>query len=385
MEKEEKLLIKYFFAMLLAFAMFYTVLTRSSFYDEDGLPSVAAKGGALRIAGENVAGDYALLKLAESGKTPAEFYDPSVQTAFIKDRLGAEGEFRSFSAPTMPFALVPLSELSYGEFYSMWLTWGLFLFSASLLCLFPFFQALLLSFAFPALFYAFSFGGGGLFYAAALIFILTSAERFPKTAGIVGGLTFVAPFYGVVSLAALFVEKRKKAAAVASVFGAVILFLAASRYGKDSFAVARTAAFAALNAMPCAFASFRSGAACAGMSVPAAWTIYAVVVLYCAAVGKAVFKSRTATKNVRNAFLCAAAALATPWFSAGEYGVLCAAAAFLICDLRERGSSGIFEKIILCGVFFAPYADPFFVASFRFPVIPLIGAGLAAVCRKRAF
>lgn len=385
MEKEEKLLLKYFFALLLAFAMFYTVLTRSSFYDEDGLPSVKAHVGTLRIAGENVAGDYALLKLSESGKTSAEFYDPSVQTAFLRDRLGTDGAFRSFSAPTMPLVLVPLSELPYGEFYSMWLTWGLFLFSAALLSLFPFFQALLLSFAFPALFYAFSFGGGGLFYGAALIFILKSAERFPKASGIIGGLIFVAPFYGAVVLCALFSEKRKKAAVIASVFGAFILFSAAFRYGAGAFADAWAAAVAALDALPCSFASFRAGAACAGMSVFAAWGAQLLIALYCAAVGKAVLKSPTATKNVRNAFVCAVAILITPFFSAGEYGVLCAAAAFLICDVRERGSSGIFEKLVLCAVFLAPYADPFFAASLRFPVVALTGLGVLAVCRKRSY
>ena len=90
-------------------------------------------------------------------------------------------------------------------------------------------------------------------------------------------------------------------------------------------------------------------------------------------------------ENVKNAFFCAAVALCFPMFEAAQYAVLCASSAFLICDVRERGSSGIFEKAVLLSVFLAPYADPFFAVSFGFSVIPVIAAGLAFVCRERSF
>lgn len=385
MGKEEKLLLKYFFAALLAFAMFYTVLTRSSFYDEDGLPVAGIQNDTLKISGENIAGSYALLRLFESGKSPEEVYNPEIQTDFVKNVTGANGVFRSFSAPTLPLVIVPFSELAYGEFYSMWLTWGLFFFSASLLLLFPFVQAVLLSFAFPALFYAFSFGGGGLFYVAALIFLLTKADKFPKTAGFIGGLSFVSPFYGSACVVALFLKKCKAAAFLALAFGGFIVAGAFSRYGAGGFLEAFEGGISALKENPCDFASVIGASACSGASPVLAlvFQIFAIVLTVVAAFG--IFKRKTAKENVKNAFFCAAVALCFPMFEAAQYAVLCASSAFLICDVRERGSSGIFEKAVLLSVFLAPYADPFFAVSFGFSVIPVIAAGLAFVCRERSF
>ena len=60
----------------------YTLLLRSAMYNEDGF--VRTDNTALRIVGEDAAGDYALFRLLESA--PEKAYDFAAQTAYIHEK-----------------------------------------------------------------------------------------------------------------------------------------------------------------------------------------------------------------------------------------------------------------------------------------------------------
>lgn len=385
MQKEEKLFVKYLVAILFALMMFCTVLMRASFYRDDGLPREGEGASSRRVVGENLAGSFALLKAAEDDREfIAAAYDPDIQSAYLSERFGIQGDFYAFSAPTLPFLAVPAAELTYSDFFDLWLAWGFFLFSASLLCLFPLFQTILLAFAFPALFYAFSFGGGGLFYAAALIFIFSKAQKFPKMAGFFGGLTVVSPLYFAAVLAVLFIRKQLKAGIIAAAFGGFIVIMTLNRYGIASFQEAGKAAWMALNDFPCSFVSLYAAVKCSGLSAFPAAMMQAAAVVWAAAVGMELYRNPKASQNVRNAYLCSALFLCLIFATEGEYGVLCASAGFLMCDIKNRGWSGGFEKLSLAVLFCAPFLEPVTAYYFGFRFVPLLPVALISICQKRA-
>lgn len=97
-------------------------------------------------------------------------------------------------------------------------------------------------------------------------FLLTKADKFPKTAGFIGGLSFVSPFYGSACVVALFLKKCKAAAFLALAFGAFIVAGAFSRYGASGFLEAFEGGIAALKENPCGFASVIGASACSGAS-----------------------------------------------------------------------------------------------------------------------
>lgn len=376
---EKKILFR-LLLFLFAALMLYTVLVRTASYGMNSLPRVP--GLSFRIVGENLGGDYALLHLLERGKAAAA-YDTAEQTRLMAETAGTKGRFFSFSAPSLPLMLVPMMPLSYEDVFSTWLMWGIFLFSAALYTLFPLRRTLFLLFAMPAVLFAVSDGGWGLYLAALFIFALRFGRTHPVFAGLSAGLTAASPAAFAVLAAALFGKKRFKAALIAVCFGAFILAGAGLRYGFSSYAEAFSAGVGALKSVPCAFISAAAAFLCAGFSFPAAAAAQAVVSAAALCFGVRLFRRPLCPPSVLNAYVCAGTTVLVPAWGLGNFGLMYAAVAFLLFDSERRGF--LREDRFWIGLaFVTPFLETFTLASIGAPLCLIVSCGLLRVCWNRS-
>jgi hypothetical protein len=110
-----------------------------------------------------------------------------------------------------------------------------------------------------------------------------------------------------------------------------------------------------------------------GGSVPLAYAVQGAVTL--ASMGAVLWLTRAARPNVRNAAICAAAMLSTPYVLDYDLVVLCSGAAFLVAEGLERGFLP-WEKSLLALVWMAPLVART-LAELTF--VPLGQASIAAL------
>lgn len=377
----EKRIVQIIALLVVGVMTVYTLLLRSAMYNEDGF--VRTDNAALRIVGEDAAGDYALFRLLESA--PEKAYDFAAQTAYIHEKTQTTGKFAAFASPVKAFIAVPFLPLPYTGYFDTVFFWGFFLFGVALYALFPLRLAVPLLAAFPAAFLNFAFGGFGLYAAACAVLSLTLADECPKRAGFFGGLLAAEPLTFVLLLFALAVEKQKKAFAVAALFGGFLLVAAGMRYGFGAYAAAFSAAFQALQAVPCRFLSLAGVVLCSGASPFAAWIFQAAVCVWVALTGyRLFFKSPLASRAVKNAFVCAAAVLISPFATAGDGALLSAAVAFLLFDSERRGYLKADLPLFVLA-FGAIFFDGMLAAAVGMSAQTAIAVLLPLACRRRAY
>ncbi len=376
----EKKILSGLLLFLFAALMLYTVVIRTASYGMNSLPRIPSV--SFRIVGENLGGDYALLHLLES-RGPEAAYDTAEQTRLMTDTAGTKARFASFAAPSLPLVLVPLMPLSYEDVFSTWLMWGIFLFSAALYTLFPLRRTLFLLFAMPAVLFAVSDGGWGLYLAALFIFALRFGRTHPVFAGLSAGLTAASPAAFAVLSAALLGKKRLKAALIALCFGGFILAGAGLRYGFSSYAEAFSAGAGALKSAPCTFVSAASAFLCAGFpfwTAAAAQTLLSAAVLY---FGIRLFRRPLCPPSVLNAYVCAGTTAFVPAWGLGNFGLMYAAVAFLLFDAERRGFRHE-DRFWIALAFVTPFLEAFAVTCTGVPLCLIVSCGLLRVCWKRS-
>ncbi|MGN0905199.1 MAG: hypothetical protein ACI4PW_08595 [Alphaproteobacteria bacterium] len=376
----EKKILSRLLLFLFAALMLYTVVIRTASYGMNSLPRVP--GVSFRIVGENLGGDYALLHLLEN-RGAETAYDTAEQTRHMADTAGTKGRFFSFAAPSLPLMLVPLMPLSYEDVFSTWLMWGIFLFSAALYTLFPLRRTLFLLFAMPAVLFAVSDGGWGLYLAALFIFALRFGRTHPVFAGLTAGLTAASPVAFTVLTVAQFGKKRFKAALIALCFGGFILVGAGLRYGFSSYAEAFWAATNALQSIPCVFASAAAAFLCAGFSLPVAAAAQIAVSAAALYFGIRLFRRPLCPPSVLNAYVCAGTTVFVPVWGLGNFGLMYAAVAFLLFDSERRGflREDLFWIVL---AFVTPFLETFAFAYTGVPLCLAVSCGLLRVCWKRS-
>lgn len=378
----EKRVVQYLVLVIFAALTGYTFLLRASLYNEEGLPQEQSPAFA-RVISENLAGDYALFRMLERGDEPQKAYDSAEQSAFVAKAVHAGGDFSSFAAPTKSLIFVPWISMPYGMFAETWIFWGLFFFGVALYSLFPLRQALLLMFALPAAYLSFSSGSWGLLMGAAVILSLSLAEGRPKLSGFFAGLTMAEPLLFAVTLALLTFRRQKKAAAVAAVFGLVILAFSLSRYGGASFAAALAAAGTQMTALPCGFMSVFSMGLCDGLPVWAATVLQAAVIAGIVFYGIRLFRRPLCPPEIQNAYVIAGAVLILPFTQIGDYALLSAAFAFLLKDAENRRflRGDIFW---FCVMFASVFIDAYFMPAAGFSVQLLLAAVILYLSFRRS-
>lgn len=379
----EKKFFQYLILAVFAALTGYTFLLRASIYNEEGLPKEHAPAFA-RVISENLAGDYALFRMLERGDSPQTAYDPAQQSVFVAKTVHAGGEFASFAAPTKSLIFVPWISMPYGMFAETWIFWGIFFFGVALYSLFPLGQALLLMFALPAAYLSFSSGSWGLLTGSAVILSLVQAENRPKLAGFFAGLTMAEPLVFALILAMLVIRRQKKAAAVAAVFGMVILIFTLSRYSGASFGAALTAAREQMAAEPCGFMSVFSMSLCDGLPVWAAAVFQTVVTAGIIFYGIRLLRRPLCPPEVQNAYLAAAAVLIMPFSQLGDYALLSAAFAFLLKDSENRQflRGDVFWFIV---IFVSVFIDAYFMPATGFSLQLLLAAVILYLSFRRSF
>ena len=350
---------KRFFQLVLLFLIgamtVYTLLLRSAMYNEDGLPRL--ESSALRVIGEDAAGDFAAFRLLES--SPADAYDSAVQTAYLRNKMQSRGTFAAFASPVKAFIAVPFLPLPYTGYFDTVFFWGFFLFGVALYALFPLRISVLLLAALPAAFLNFAFGGFGLYVAACAVLSLMLAENCPKRAGFFGGLLAAEPLMFALVLFAFAFRKQKKAL--------------------------MTAAFQALKATPCRFVSPAGILLCGGASPFVAILFQTACMLYVFSIGyKLFFKYRFKSEAVQNAFLCAASVLLTPVAAAGDGALLSAAVAFLLYDSERRGYLKADLPLFVLA-FGAIFFDGVWAAKIGVSMQTVIAVLLPLACQRRAY
>lgn len=331
----EKKIWHYLFLIVIALATGYTFLLRSACYDESGKPKTTEF--SMRIVGENLAGDYALFRLLEEGKTPREAYQRENISAFVADRMKVDNRFVSFANPVKAFLSVPFLPLPYTAFFDTFLLWGMFAFGAALYAMFPLRQSLLLIFALPVVFLNFILGGWGVYMTAFALLALALADEYPKRAGVFCALCLMEPVVFAGILAAYVLRKQKTAAVSAVCFAAVLTVCATARYGADAFAAAFGSAVRALRERPCSFSSVAGILMCD--HTPAGWAV-AVQTAIAAGALYATYRLLVSDKcapAVQDACLCGALCFVSPFFILSDYALFYAGIAFLIKDSLRRG------------------------------------------------
>ncbi len=377
----EKRVIQILVLLFVGVITVYTLLLRSAMYNEDGL--VRTDSAALRIVGEDAAGDYALFRLLESA--PETAYDFAAQTAYVHEKTQANGRFAAFASPVKALIAVPFLPLPYAGYFDTVFFWGFFLFGIALYALFPLRLAVPMLAALPAAFLNFAFGGFGLYVAACAVLSLMLADEYPKRAGFFGGLLAAEPLMFALVLFAFACRKQKKALTAALLFGGFLLIAAGKRYGFNVYAASVVAAFQALKAAPCRFVSL-AGVLLCGKASPfvaevfqfavAVWTISTGYVLF--------FKRPPVSRAVQNAFLCAACVLLTPVAAMGDGALLSAAVAFLLFDSERRGY--LKEDLPLFVLAFgAIFFDGVLAAQIGMSAQTAIAVLLPLACRRRAY
>lgn len=378
----ERKIAEYVFLICFAFLTGYALLVRSSFYEEDGVPRMQKE--QLRIVGENLAGDYGAARLLEQRLPPAEAYKSEKISFFLSKTSNTEKPFYSFICPVKVFLFVPFLQLPYTGFFEVWQFWGLFWLGAALYTFLPLKKALLMMFALPAYFVAFSTGGWGAFAAAAVIFALTLSDDYPKTAGFAGALCLAEPICFIFVLGSFVVRRQKKSALICSAIGAALLLLTAGRYGLSSLKEAFLSAWNALKVSPCALSSLTSALSCSGMPLALALVLHgaviAGVVFYCVRL----FRKTACPQAVQDAFLCAGACLASPFTVLGDYGLLYAGIAFYYRDCSIRGMlKGDFPFLLIA--FSSIYADAFFSVAAGASLHLVLALALTGMAYRRSY
>lgn len=378
----EKKVFQYLVLIVFAALTGYTFLLRATLYNEEGLPKEQVPVFA-RVISENLAGDYALFRMLERGDSPQKAYDSGEQSAFVAKAVHAGGDFASFAAPTKSFIFVPWISMPYGMFAETWIFWGVFFFGVALYSLFPLGQALLLMFALPAAYMSFSSGSWGLLMGAAVILSLVLAENRPKLSGFFTGLTMAEPLIFTIVFGLLIVRRQKKAAAVAGVFGLVILAASVWRYGGNAFAAALNAAWAQTAALPCGFLSVFSMSLCDGLPVWGAAFLQAAMVAGIIFYGARLFRRPLCPPEIQNAYAVAGAVLIMPFTQVGDYALLYAAFAFLLKDAENRGflRGDIFWFVIL---FMSVFIDAYFLPAAGFSVQLFLAAVILYLSFRRS-
>lgn len=377
----EKRIVQILVLLIVGVMTVYTLLLRSAMYNEDGF--VRTDNAALRIVGEDAAGDYALFRLLESA--PEKAYDFKAQTAYVHEKTQAAGQFAAFASPVKAFVAVPFLPLPYTGYFDTVFFWGFFLFGVALYALFPLRVAVPLLAAFPAAFVNFAFGGFGLYAAACAVLSLTLSDEYPKRAGFFGGLLAAEPLMFALVLFAFAVEKRKKAFAAAALFGGFLLIAAGMRYGFGVYAASVSAAFAALRTTPCRFVSLAGALLCNGAGAFAAWTFQVLTAVWVVLTGwRLFFKSPLAPLAVKNAFLCAAGVLLNPVATAGDGALLSAAVAFLLFDSERRGYLKADLPLFVLA-FGAIFFDGMLAAAVGMSAQTAVAVLLPLACGRRAY
>lgn len=353
----EKKIGEYVFLAFFAFLTGYALLLGSSFYEEDGMPCIQKE--SLRIVGENLAGDYGAGRLLEQKIPPADAYNSEKISEFLENTLNTDKPFYSFISPVKTFLIVPFLQLPYIGFFEKWQFWGLFLFGAALYTFLPLKKTLLMMFACPAYFLAFSTGGWGVFAAAAVIFALTLSDDYPKTAGAVGALCLAEPVCFICVLGSFVVRRQKKAAAVCLFSGILLFLMAWMRYGGRAYSTAFATVWDLFKAYPASFSSFSSSLMVGGFPLWPALLSHCAMMAAVIYWGVRLFRKSSCPQAVQDAYLCAAICLFSPFTVPGDYGILYAGTAFFFRDCYVRGMSKQ-DFLFLLAAFSSPYLENVF-------------------------
>ena len=367
--------------ILLAVFAFFIFIGKFALYGVEGTPkpSVDKKVHQVRIVGENLSADYAVLQLS-TRKEPA--YDVQNQQSFIKSDMQANVSFSSSFSPVAVFLLRPFQQLPYLNFVQQWLLTGVFFYSLALYLFLPLKKVLFFLFASPALTLSAVSGGWGLYLAFAVVFVLyIKPERFAVTAFFYGLTVCSFPTFLVLG-ALLAWRKQYKSLVCGGVFAVFLAIMAISNVSFPVFKEAVKAAFLMPTQNPCAYASFYTMFLCNGASVYVAGAVWGAVVSLLIYYGVKIARIR-GDDALLNAYVCASLPILFIGALPSAFALTCVSCIILWHFYGRTDSSEEF-KTALVASFILPFFDTLFVQKTGFSLLPFISAFWARFCVQKS-
>lgn len=317
----------------------------------------------------------------------AEAWDWSTQFAVQRAVHGPQlTEFYGWHYPP-PFLLVAalLASLPYVPALIVWQLGTLAPFAWMMHRLVPRRETLLLTLAAPVTMVCLLHGHNGFLTALLLGGGLALLDRRPVLAGILFGCLIYKPQFGLVLPVLLLAGRHWKAIAGALVSSALLVAITLAIWGwpvwdafRDSLPLTQHIVIeqgrTGWNKIMSPFAALRMW----GGGIDAAYTLQALCTASCVA-AVAWLSWKRATPELRNALVCAAALISTPYVLDYDYVVLLPAMAFLWTD-GQRNGWGRWQASLLALVWIAPLVAREFAQFTHLPLglaTALIVAGIA--------
>lgn len=317
----------------------------------------------------------------------AEAWDWSTQFAVQRAVHGPQlTEFYGWHYPP-PFLLVAalLASLPYVPALIVWQLGTLAPFAWMMHRLVPRRETLLLTLAAPVTMVCLLHGHNGFLTALLLGGGLALLDRRPILAGILFGCLIYKPQFGLVLPVLLLAGRHWKAIAGALVSSALLVAITLAIWGwpvwdafRDSLPLTQHIVIeqgrTGWNKIMSPFAALRMW----GGGIDAAYTLQALCTASCVA-AVAWLSWKRATPELRNALVCAAALISTPYVLDYDYVVLLPAIAFLWTD-GQRNGWGRWQASLLALVWIAPLVAREFAQFTHLPLglaTALIVAGIA--------
>ncbi|HEY8949791.1 MAG TPA: glycosyltransferase family 87 protein [Rhizomicrobium sp.] len=348
-----------------------------------------------RPLGSDFSNIYAAGVQANAGHA-ADIYVPAKHLAAERAIFGAKTLFYGWHYP--PFLLLiatPLAWLPYFAALFVWqaATFALYLGAMALLLRGTAIRSstwLLFAIAFPAVLANLLAGHNGFLTAALLAGALALLDTRPVIAGVLFGLLAYKPQFGLMIPLALLVTARWRAigGAVLSVIGLSLLctvafgmeiwtaFLASEQFTRTVVLEQGQTGFYRIQSM---FAWVRLW----GGPVSLAYAAQGLLTLLCAVSVFRIWRSG-ASQEIKNASLCIAAILATPYSLDYDLMALAPAIALLAVD-GIAGGFRPYEKSLLAGLWMMPFVARALPALTLIPIaVPVMIAALALTLRYAA-
>jgi hypothetical protein len=324
-------------------------------------------------------------RIANAGHA-ASAYDPAILNADLHAAHGVDYSMAWVYPPTFLFVASPLARLPYLAALLLWQALSLGAVALVLSAILKDSRASLIALASPLTPMVLA-GGQNAFLSAALLGAgLIQLDKRPGVAGgIFGALTYK-PQLGLGIAPLLLIQRNWRAIAAAVVMTLTLIAVSALLWGTAAWAAFPQGLANGRTWMEQGTSDFYksaslfSAARLWGASIPAAYAVQALGLLGGLFL---VWRTNSAPPGVRNAAVCAAIALSTPYLMDYDMATAGLGAAFLYVEARRTGFAR-FERSLLALIWIAPWFSRPAAEYLALPLGPLANALLAAMCIRRA-
>lgn len=308
-------------------------------------------------------------RIANAGDA-ARAYDPALLNADLRAVHGVDYPMAWVYPPTFLLIAGPLARLPYLPALLIWQALGFAAIALVLKAILKDRRALLVALASPLTPLVLA-GGQNAFLSAALLGLgLLLLDRRPWSAGAVFGVLTYKPQLGLTIAPLLLIERNWQAIAGAIIATAALVGLSALIWGVETWAAFPDGLANGRVWMEQGTSGFHKSASLFslarlwGAGLPFAYAVQAASLLFGPFV---IWRATSAAPAIRNAGVCAAVALATPYLMDYDMATVGVGAAFLYAEGRRDGFRA-YERSALAFIWLAPW---FTRAAAEYLLLPL--------------